>query len=213
MAEPEGGRTHGKPKCGAKRKGGELCTRPAGWGTQAPGHGRCKMHGGNFPNQIQHVQKVRAAEAVATYGIKSDLPPTAALLEEFQWSHGHVSWLRDVIQQIDPEALVWGVSEEHEKGASEFPGVDVKKLAQPNVWLRLYHDERKLMLDLGKTIESLKLEARWLDQVQRNAEVMRQVLLVVLANRGVPVDDGLGAEIQAAIAQVAGAKTIEGRVA
>lgn len=35
--------------CGrAKRDGsGEPCTRPAGWGTDHPGEGACKLHGGN----------------------------------------------------------------------------------------------------------------------------------------------------------------------
>lgn len=35
------------PICGAKAKGtGEPCRRPAGWGTDHPGEGRCKLHGG-----------------------------------------------------------------------------------------------------------------------------------------------------------------------
>jgi hypothetical protein len=36
-----------KPKCGAKRhKSKETCKLPAGWGTEHPGTGRCKLHGG-----------------------------------------------------------------------------------------------------------------------------------------------------------------------
>ncbi len=35
----------------SKRKGG-VCTRPAGWGTNHVGQGRCKLHGGN--NVIKH---------------------------------------------------------------------------------------------------------------------------------------------------------------
>lgn len=35
------------PTCNARKRQGEgLCTRPAGWGTNHPGHGRCKLHGG-----------------------------------------------------------------------------------------------------------------------------------------------------------------------
>lgn len=213
MSAGQGPDGHGKPKCGAAGRSGRPCTRPAGWGTDHAGYGVCKNHGGSTPSHVAHAQKVMAAQAVKSFGIKSDLPPRAALLEEHQWSHGHVLWLRDVVQAIDRDALTWGVSEEHEKTASEFPGVDVKKLAKPSVWLELYYLERKLHLEYGKTIETLKIEQGWLDQVARNAELMRQVLLLVLGNRGVAVDDGLGAEIQAAIAQVAGGKTIEGRVA
>ncbi|WP_240738103.1 HGGxSTG domain-containing protein [Deinococcus fonticola] len=32
--------------CGAKNRSGKPCARPAGWGTDHPGEGRCKLHGG-----------------------------------------------------------------------------------------------------------------------------------------------------------------------
>jgi hypothetical protein len=40
-----------KPTCGAKKRGesGGQCARPAGWGTDHPGTGRCKLHGGATP--------------------------------------------------------------------------------------------------------------------------------------------------------------------
>ena len=50
--------THGKAKgdydkCGAKRRGGPgMCRRPAGWGTDHSGQGKCKLHGGASP--IKH---------------------------------------------------------------------------------------------------------------------------------------------------------------
>lgn len=198
--------------CGANRRGGGVCKKPAGWGTEHD-FGRCRMHGGSTPTQMVHKQKILAAKAVAAYGIKSDLPPAAALLEEAQWSHGHVLWLRNVVQRIDPDALVWGVVEEHEKTASEFPGVDVKKLAAPSVWLKLYHEERRLHLDLVKTVETLKLEQRFVDQMNRTGSGMRQVIEAILVRRGLPVDEGLALEIQGEIGRFAGPRTIEGVVA
>jgi hypothetical protein len=39
-------------KCGAKNRQGQPCARPAGWGTDHVGSGRCKMHGGKTP--IKH---------------------------------------------------------------------------------------------------------------------------------------------------------------
>jgi hypothetical protein len=40
-----------KRLCGAaKRQGTGRCTRPAGWGTQHPGFGTCKFHGGCTPS-------------------------------------------------------------------------------------------------------------------------------------------------------------------
>lgn len=47
MTEPRG---TGEP-CGAKRaEGSGLCAHAAGWGTDHPGFGRCKLHGGNSPS-------------------------------------------------------------------------------------------------------------------------------------------------------------------
>lgn len=33
--------------CGGKTRSGDLCKRPAGWGTAHVGEGKCKLHGGN----------------------------------------------------------------------------------------------------------------------------------------------------------------------
>lgn len=158
-------------------------------------------------------QRKLATETVRTYGAKSELPTRAALIDEAQWSHGHVIWLRKVVQMIDQDALVWGVTEEHEKLASEFPGVDVKKMAAPNVWLKLYHDERKLLLEYAKTIETLKLQQEWAEVLKRMAGWNYKALGAVLDRRGIAVDDDLRVEFQAELDRISGVRTIEGRVA
>ena len=38
-----------KPKCEAKTRAGHPCRKPAGWGTDHNGTGRCKLHGGKSP--------------------------------------------------------------------------------------------------------------------------------------------------------------------
>lgn len=47
---------HDKPKCGAKTRssGGHPCRLPAGWGTDHPGEGRCKLHGGKSTGPKKH---------------------------------------------------------------------------------------------------------------------------------------------------------------
>lgn len=40
--------------CGAKTRAGSPCQRPAGWGTDHAGKGRCKLHGGNAGAPIKH---------------------------------------------------------------------------------------------------------------------------------------------------------------
>ncbi|MEA3401317.1 MAG: HGGxSTG domain-containing protein [Armatimonadota bacterium] len=40
--------------CGAKTRRGTPCKQPAGWGTDHPGEGRCKLHGGASPRGRDH---------------------------------------------------------------------------------------------------------------------------------------------------------------
>jgi hypothetical protein len=72
----------------------------------------CHKHGGSAPQVKAKAEKrrqeTRAREAVATYGLPVEIDPGTALLEEVSRSAGHVRWLRDVVQELDADALVWG---------------------------------------------------------------------------------------------------------
>lgn len=92
----------------------------------------------------------QARRAVATYGLAREIDPAVALLEEVHRTAGHVAWLNEKVQEIQADDLVWGVTEEVDKGAGEFTGVDTTKAAKPNVWLVLYQQERKHLTDVCK---------------------------------------------------------------
>jgi hypothetical protein len=47
------------PKCGANRKSGGTCGQAAGWGTDHPGVGTCKLHGGSTPTGRKHAETLR----------------------------------------------------------------------------------------------------------------------------------------------------------
>jgi hypothetical protein len=53
MTGPRSARPHDRPLCGARKwqpiYPGQTCARPAGWGTEHVGFGRCKLHGGATP--------------------------------------------------------------------------------------------------------------------------------------------------------------------
>lgn len=100
-----------------------------------------------------------AEEAARTFGLPiRDVPASVAILDEFAWIMGHLAWLRDKVQEVEPAALVWGLTAEDHKTAGEFPGIDKKFQALPNVWLELYHRYHRLFLDYVKVIETLKIE-------------------------------------------------------
>jgi hypothetical protein len=63
------GDTPARRLCGAKRANLDAtCTRPAGWGTDHPGVGHCKWHGGSTTNQRKAARKEMAARALAELG-------------------------------------------------------------------------------------------------------------------------------------------------
>lgn len=47
------------PFCGGTTRAGTDCHRPAGWGTDHVGFGRCKLHAGSTPTGKKHAETVR----------------------------------------------------------------------------------------------------------------------------------------------------------
>lgn len=48
------------PHCGATLKSGTgTCGHQAGWGTDHPGYGQCKLHGGSTPTGKKHAKQLR----------------------------------------------------------------------------------------------------------------------------------------------------------
>lgn len=87
--------------CGARDRSGGPCQRPAGWGTDHAGYGRCKLHGGKTPNHQRAARRQQAAEAVASLGLRRDVDPNTALLEEAHGAAGHVAWLAEGVGGLE----------------------------------------------------------------------------------------------------------------
>lgn len=135
--------------CGARKRQGEgTCTRPAGWGTEHPGIGRCKLHGGKTPAQNQQAARVQAERDVVLFAARRDVHPAEALLELVQWKAGEVDYWRGRVREIVATAgddgdvdLTWGVV--REKTGGEDHGTTYE--ARPNVaYVMLQAAERDL---------------------------------------------------------------------
>jgi hypothetical protein len=69
---------HDDSYCGArKRNGNGTCTQAAGWGTDHPGIGCCKLHGGSTPKQIVGAERVRAEREVRAVLAELDVQDVA----------------------------------------------------------------------------------------------------------------------------------------
>jgi hypothetical protein len=162
--------------------GNELCTRPAGWGTEHPGHGPCKLHGGNTSSQVKAATVAKAVAAVATFGLPREIDPRDALLEEVYRSAGAVDWLHQQVQALEAKDVVWGKSEEVEKQASEYPGVDVTHKAAVNVWVELWRAERAHLVKVAKEAINCGIEERKVRLAEQQGSLLAGVIKAILGD-------------------------------
>jgi hypothetical protein len=94
---------HDRPKCGAKKRQGEgLCERPAGWGTDHAGTGRCKLHGGSTKTQsVAAERQMVEAEARRLFEkVAPEIVPVDNPLEAYRMFAGRVmAWL-DLMERL-----------------------------------------------------------------------------------------------------------------
>jgi hypothetical protein len=94
------------PLCGARKKNGERCRAIAGTGTQHPGIGACKFHGGSTPNGNKAALKRELTQRMATLGEPIEKTTALdALLQELWASTGHVAWLRQQLADMSKDEL------------------------------------------------------------------------------------------------------------
>jgi hypothetical protein len=185
------------PKCTAKSKrSGKRCKRAPSVGLD-----KCATHCGLSKAERDRAAAVYLAEqearkAVETYGLPRDISPTEALLEEVRYTAGHVAWLRAQVQALESKDLVWGMTEQVEKSATEFPGVDVTSSATASMWLELYYRERKHLVDVCKAAVSAGCELRRVQLAEAEGALVARVIRAILG------DLMLTAEQQARVPEV-----------
>lgn len=88
---------HDVPRCGAKKRQGEgSCTQVAGWGTDHPGTGRCKLHGGSTRTQTVSAERqlVEADARRLFEKVAPEIVPVDNPLEAYALFAGRVmAWL------------------------------------------------------------------------------------------------------------------------
>lgn len=89
--QPDG---HGAPLCGAKKRQGEgTCSKTAGWGTDHPGTGRCRLHGGATPTQGKAARSAKVEAEARTVLATLDVSPVENPLDALKRLAGQaVSW-------------------------------------------------------------------------------------------------------------------------
>lgn len=168
-------------KCTGHKANGEQCGKWAMIGQLV-----CDTCGGRAPQAkakaVERVMELRARREMETYGLPLDVSPGDALLDEVRYTAGHVAWLRERIRELEDRDLVWGVTEETDQQASEFPGVNTTRGAKPNVWVELYMRERKHLVDAAKAAIAAGIEERKVRLAEQQGALVAMVIRGILAD-------------------------------
>jgi hypothetical protein len=184
-------------KCGAgKHQGDGTCRRPAGWGTDHAGTGPCKLHGGATPTvakgSLLRLVEGKSRAMVATYGLPREIPADRAILEEIHRTAGHVAWLADVIQSLTEEELVWGTVQIKTGGDD----AGRTEAAEPNVWLKLYREERAHLAKVCAEAVRCGIAERFVKLAEAQGALLVELI------RGILADLALTPEQQALVPDV-----------
>ncbi len=189
-------RTDGRRRCWARSKK----TQGQCGGVAMAGQNVCRYHGGNAAQSLkageQRVAEEKARALVETYGRKIETTATEALLDEVQWTAGHVAWLRERVQEIEnaatlavsdeddgpsvgtQDALVWGVTKRksggHDGGTTEE--------AAPNIWLKLYQQERTHLVRVCAEAIKAGIEERRVRLAESQGALVAQAIRAILAD-------------------------------
>lgn len=187
MDVPEGWEENcpdGKRRCQKRKKnsGGQQCG-----GYAMRGQDVCQMHGGRAKQNLEagarRVAEDKARTLVETYGRRIETTATEALLDEVQWTAGHVAWLRERVQEIEAgaepgseNALVWGKTKE-KSGGQDWGQTEE---AAPNIWLKLYQQERTHLVKVCSEAIRAGIEERRIKLAEHQGELVAQAIRAIL---------------------------------
>jgi len=194
-----------KRRCTAHKKSptGQKGERCKAWALK--GQTVCRVHGGKAPQNLAAARRrqaeERAQEILETYGRPIETTPSEALLDEVKWSAGHVAWLRQRVQEIESQAaparntssddedddeggssgrshpLVWGVTR-RKTGGDDWGRTEE---AAPNIWLRLYQQERTHLVKVCEAAIRAGIEERKVRVAEQQGAQVAAVIRGVLA--------------------------------
>jgi hypothetical protein len=166
--------------CGAKNKQGNgTCSKTAGWGTNHPGTGHCRLHAGNTPGGNASAAK----EEMQIMGIAIEMDPFDALLSCVSIAAGEVAYCTRRIEQLRPDEVVITHWEEQSYQNDDGEGVTntkVSNAAELNLWIRTRQRSvdslarySKMAIDAGVDERRVALAEKWGDQI---ASLLKGVL-------------------------------------
>jgi hypothetical protein len=186
--------------CGAQkanRPPGDVCKRPSGWGTDHPGIGRCKRHGGSTPSHNEAARRELLIRDCKVLGLPLDIDPETALLEAVREAAGNVAFYRVMVQDLPQHPTpdeYFPPDDDNEDGKGRWErgesgiygrtyhvsGLPTGE-AKPHILVQLYNDERARMVQFASIAMQRGVAERLVKLAERDATAVAQAQIATLA--------------------------------
>lgn len=176
--------------CGADKRSGGPCGRPAGWGTGHVGIGRCKFHGGSTPNHEMSAAVELARRETAMHALPLDIEPHEALLQCVQIAAGWVRYAFERLNELGAGDLVGPVVTtrplKEEKGA-ESRSERVEEHGPPavHIWLKVHGEWSDRLVGYAKIALAAGVEERRVRIAEGQAEILAEFAKNLLRDVGI----------------------------
>ncbi len=174
------------PRSGKSSSGPGICCNPAGMGTDHLGFGPCWRHYGNqMGHNMKSTKEMIMANMRRYYGGRRNIDPHTALLEEVQFTAGHVRWLRDTIRWLGGDAD----ADTNDPSNNHFDEAKLESLNQitnvglkPSVYLELYQAERRHLITAAKAAISAGVAERTVRLAEDQGRLIAQVVNAIFTD-------------------------------
>lgn len=185
---PRGGRktvkaAPGEPMCLANiksgKKAGTQCERPAGYGTDHIGLGKCNLHGGNLP---AHIKGTANAELSLLVEEPVFMDPGQALLWCVSLAAQDIRWINMQIAAIDEDDhIVVPIKTAEETGTGPNGPVDREITTKEPARLNFLIKERFAAEERLARYSKMAIDANVSERLVRMAESMAELITPLLA--------------------------------
>jgi hypothetical protein len=170
--------------CNARKRNGEgYCGRPAGWGTDHLGVGRCKMHGGNMPNHRKQAQTELAKLGVEAFGLPINIDPHDALMEELHRTAGIIAFYELQIQSLQEVSDLHGPT--GTSGSDIESGLEHHPSEAPNIWVKLHKEERQHFVKVAESCIKAGIDERRVQIAEQQGVLIATAIRNILMALGI----------------------------
>lgn len=163
--------------CGARTGADKVCAHPPGWGTDHPGAGPCKLHGGMSPVGIKAAARTQLA-LLAGRNLP-DVRPMEAILMCVRIAAAEVQFFSQKIDELDPEGVLERPDEQMVAGKD--PEVFwIKKQKELSIWIRSREKAMDRLVRYSKQALDAGIEERQVRLAERMGDLIADTLQGVI---------------------------------